>query len=70
MSIKVYYRTEARFSYKLSDPGKGCERSFDSLEEAKAAPFPVGCMFAYVEIEKEMYVFHSAQFGWEFFKKE
>jgi hypothetical protein len=54
----------------LSDPGKGCERSFDSLEEAKAAPFPVGCMFAYVEIEKEMYVFHSAQFGWEFFKKE
>ena len=64
MSINVIYSTEAILAKNTDPPGKQCERSFASLEEAKAEPFPKGCVFAFIPVEAGYHVY-SATLGWE-----
>jgi hypothetical protein len=68
-AIRVLYSTEALPRRNADQPGKGCERSFASLDVAKSAPFPDGCTFAYIPLEDGgSWVYHSAKFAWEFRK--
>jgi hypothetical protein len=66
MSIRVLYSTEGFPNKNGGQPGTGRERSFASLDAAKRAPFPDGCVFAYIPLDQGSWVYHSAKFGWEF----
>ena len=67
MSIKVYYFAEGYQHRNQDRPGTGCDRSFDSLEEAKAAQFPPGYVFAYIPVDDGYHV-NTKSRGWEFHK--
>jgi hypothetical protein len=69
MTIRVIYSTGGFFHKNAGLEGKQCEDSFTSLEAAKAAPFPEGYEFAFIQIEGG-YHEYSAKFGWKFHKKE
>jgi len=68
VSTRILYATEGFLHRNNGQPGKGCERSFASLDAAKSAPFPAGCTFAFIPVDDGRHVYHSAKFGWEFFK--
>ncbi len=69
MSIMITYATEAFLEKNQGQPGKQLQVSFASVEDAKAAPFPEGYVFAYIPIETGYYVY-SAKLGWEFHEKK
>jgi|GEM_PF-2173667 len=66
MSIRVIYSTESKIDKNQGKAGKiGCERFFDSVEKAKAAPLPEGCVFACIKV-KDGHHAYSRELGWEF----
>jgi hypothetical protein len=69
MSVTVIYSTEA-FSHRNGGrSGTQTKLDFASLDEAKAATFPKGYTFAFIDVETGYYVYHSDKFGWEFLPK-
>lgn len=69
MEVKVYYLTEAKECKKHEDKtGKLYVRSFESLEEAMAATFPKGYVFARIPVENGYHVYSGAC-GWEYYQK-
>jgi hypothetical protein len=63
MNIRVIYSTEA-IKDKFGKAGTQIERSFPSLDEAKAAEFPPGYTFAYIPMEDGRYIYSSSASGW------
>lgn len=67
MDTRVIYSTEAFDTKNNGNAGIQSEGTFSSLEEAKAAPMPPGCTFAFIPTTEGNHIY-SLQFGWEFFK--
>ncbi|MGA2904226.1 MAG: hypothetical protein ABSD98_10370 [Candidatus Korobacteraceae bacterium] len=65
MNVTVTCATEP-FSHKSKGhwPAEEFECSFASLEEAKAAPHPKGCVWAFIKASNDQHVY-SPRFGWE-----
>lgn len=55
-------------AFHVNKVGKIIEVSFNSLEDAKMAKFPDGCVFAFLPIEDGFHVY-SDTLGWEYYKK-
>jgi hypothetical protein len=67
VSIKVLYSTKSGVR-DAGQPGKTDEVWFDSLDDAKSAPFPDGCISARIQLDHG-YWFRSDKFEWEFYKE-
>ena len=63
--VTVLYSTEA-FKHKNADfPAKQFEHTYQSVEDAKAAPFAHGCNFASFRCSDGLHV-RKLPYGWEF----
>jgi hypothetical protein len=68
VSDVIAYFGEEGFEHRNGGrAGRSCQRSFESVDEAKSTPFPDGCTFAYIPTDAGSWVHHSAIFRWEFF---
>ncbi len=65
MNVRVNYYTEPLCIKSQGNNGKHFEKTFDSLEKAKAAPLPAGYVFAVTFVENGCYTY-SIKYGWEF----
>ncbi len=65
MGIRVHYFTESPLDKNKVKTTSQFERTFASLEDAKAAPLPEGCVFAYIRIDDDYHTFTPSR-GWEF----
>lgn len=69
MMVKRICGTEGFLPKNGGKAGTMTEASFLTLEAAKAAPLPAGCVAALIHVDDGRHVY-SANWGWEFFPKE
>jgi len=68
MTIRVTYSTSGYLHKNGGRIGRQCERSFGSIDIAKRAQFPEGCVSAFILVENGRHVY-QAPFGWTFEEK-
>lgn len=65
MEIKVIYIEEI-YSSNVKISKIHSENKFLSIEDAKIAPFPHNCVFAYMKVEDGAFVYDNRFCEWQF----